>query len=550
MASIRVALPAALLASCALFADADTFLARSEDAYVTMEDVERTLMAELSEATSSTLRNVKDELRPMFTALPKTEQGRLEPSVVRYALHRYFVQKHGWYMTGLDPKGGSWDAPTSSMIMKDRAPAYIQSLVERRVNGHGLGLHELAVFASVLSDLVHKEATGQLHKAFTHMHLDTIGPIPAHWSEAAVKSYFMQFFAGAELNITGMDHLNFVEQKLVEIYPDWPSTSMWVEDLRHTHNLMLQPRRNPFVQHHESFEGSVAFVQELWHHFGSFQDLECKALKSKLLDLEHQGTGRVLLSQFYAGGLKGDWTLSESTDYLRNLGVLDESNPKRPSVVISNYLTSQTNCLSASGFYAVCCSDECEGLLQKLERDLGAPSATPTRLAELVSALHSDTVEAPRNLSTALLGRLDGIAQVHAGHVPLHGRLFAQWMHHAYPRECPYPHVSGTTKPMSPDAWMAHHGIDNVEASVDEMQQHHARLEQELALGEDMSLPWTQVEELVSGQAEASRTSWLARPLRGVMALAALASFAWPLWRASKAAVGSSGAGTLEKVLV
>merc|ERR1712203_151284 len=29
----------------------------------------------------------------------------------------------------------------------------------------------------------------------------------------------------------------------------------------------------------------------------------------------------------------------------------------------------------------------------------------------------------------------------HGGHVPIHGRLFAQWMHFAFPLECPYPQV-------------------------------------------------------------------------------------------------------------
>ncbi|OLP24478.1 hypothetical protein AK812_SmicGene48940, partial [Symbiodinium microadriaticum] len=25
---------------------------------------------------------------------------------------------------------------------------------------------------------------------------------------------------------------------------------------------------------------------------------------------------------------------------------------------------------------------------------------------------------------------------------PLHGRLFAQWMHYAFPHECPYPQIA------------------------------------------------------------------------------------------------------------
>lgn len=488
----------------------------------------------------------------MFTALPKNEQGRLEPSVVRYALHRFFVQKHGWYMMGLDPAGGSWNAPAPSMIMKDRAPAYILSLFEKRLHGHGLGLQELAVFTVVLSDLVHKEESGELNKVFTKMRLPTIGPLPVQWSEHAVKAYLIQYFAGTELNITGVEHLKWTETKLIEIYPDWPSTYMWVEDMRQTHNLMRQSHQNPFVPHHETFAGSVALVQDLWHNFGSFQDLECKALKGRLVEMEHQGTGRVRLSRFYEGGVKGDWTLSESVGYLRNLGALDETDPKKPSVVISNYMTSQTNCLSASGFYSVCCTDECEVLLQRLEGDVAGPTAAPERIVQHVSAMPSDTVHAPRNLSTALLGRLHEIAQVHAGQIPLHGRLFAQWLHHAYPRECPFPHVAGTTNPMSPNTWMKNHGIANVEATVEEMQRHHARLQEESSTEDDLSLPWTQVEELVAGQSGlgAPGSSWKSMSLRCAMALAALASFALPLLRASKAAIGGRGGGKVEQLLV
>merc|ERR1719203_582435 len=259
----------------------------------------------------------------------------------------------------------------------------------------------------------------------------------------------MGFIIGGNITAENTDELWIIEREVLVLYPQWESTYMWVKDFRETHDLELQSERNPFIRHHDSFDSEVRFMQELGHNFGSFQDLECKALKNRLIELEHQGTGRIRLSSFYSGGVSGDWTFSESVEYLRNLGALDETDPKKPTVMISNYMTSQTNCLTASGFYSVCCSDECEGLRHRLERDIAAPSALPARIVELVSALHSDTVDAPRNLSTALMSRLDEIAKVHAGRVPLHGRLFAQWMHHAYPRECPFPHMSGTTSPMS-----------------------------------------------------------------------------------------------------
>ena len=63
-------------------------------------------------------------------------------------------------------------------------------------------------------------------------------------------------------------------------------------------------------------------VQELGHNVGSFQDLECKSLKGRLVEMEQQGTGRIRLSRFYAGGVNGDWAISENAEYLKNLGAL------------------------------------------------------------------------------------------------------------------------------------------------------------------------------------------------------------------------------------
>ena len=46
------------------------------------------------------------------------------------------------------------------------------------------------------------------------------------------------------------------------------------------------------------------------------------------------------------------------------------------------------------------------------------------------------------------------IASHQGGKIPLHGRLFAQWMHHVYPRDYAYPHLSGTSNPVTAEANM------------------------------------------------------------------------------------------------
>merc|ERR1719375_93798 len=189
------------------------------------------------------------------------------------------------------------------------------------------------------------------------------------------------------------------------------------------------------------------------------------------MDREHRDTGRVKLSAFYRPALDGNWQFQESTGYLRELGVLEETDGKEPSVLIANYLVAPANCLVPSGFYSVCCRNECDGLLEHLENKIAAPEATPKAIVALIENLPSDTVTAPRTLSQTLLARLDEIAAGHGGTVPLHGRLFAQWMHHAYPRECPYPHISGTTNAKLPEVWLEASGIDFT-ASEEEMLQY------------------------------------------------------------------------------
>ena len=88
---------------------------------------------------------------------------------------------------------------------------------------------------------------------------------------------------------------------------------------------------------------------------------------------------------------------------------------------------------------------------------------------EIVQGSPFEYVVAPRTLPTALLQRLDEIAVGNDGAVPLHGRLFAQWMHHAFPNECSYPHDSGTTSPRTAAEWMNATGETHT-ATADEMQ--------------------------------------------------------------------------------
>ena len=50
--------------------------------------------------------------------------------VVRFTLHRYFVQQHGWYVNGFDPLGDSWYASAPTLMLKGRVPSHVQALLD------------------------------------------------------------------------------------------------------------------------------------------------------------------------------------------------------------------------------------------------------------------------------------------------------------------------------------------------------------------------------------------------------------------------------------
>lgn len=92
--------------------------------------------------------------------------------------------------------------------------------------------------------------------------------------------------------------------------------------------------------------------------------------------------------------------------------------------------------------------------MAQLERTLGVPEATPEKILAAISGVSTATVSSPRVLEPGMTVRLELLGERNGGKVPLYGRLFSQWLHFAFPRECPYPQLSGSTNPLSPEEYM------------------------------------------------------------------------------------------------
>merc|ERR1712137_575731 len=104
-----------------------------------------------------------------------------------------------------------------------------------------------------------------------------------------------------------------------------------------------------------------------------------------------------------------------------------------------------------------------------------------------------------QNISGHLHRRLNDIASGPNKHVQLHSRLFSQWIHHVFPRECPYPHEEGTIALLTPDEWLKEVG-EETEASDMELLEHVGRLT--CTSIEDCEvnaeLPWTGTDRLLA----------------------------------------------------
>jgi len=222
-----------------------------------------------------------------------------------------------------------------------------------------------------------------------------------------------------------------------------------VLDFRYT----SRDRANPFVLARYSFDAASSIMEGMLHQYGRWQNADCREMQGALMALDPDRTGRVPLRDFYSSQITAEYNFTESPAYLRGIGALDEVPGRSPMVRIANYMAGPSNCVAHSSYFSVCCLSDCHALMNELEGQLQAPAALPERLIGLVANLSSPSVDAPRQLSDALQAKLRAVAERHGGTVPVHGRLFAQWMHFAFPSECPYPHVAEDAELLTPFHW-------------------------------------------------------------------------------------------------
>jgi len=488
------------------------------------------------------LPKLEADLKPLVATLPSgPDVSRLGPTAVCYVLHRLFMRNSAWLVKGLNPQGMAWNKTSPSQaVLFTKMPKRIQQLVEEKLAGPGLDLSETAIVAALFRHFVHQEASEMLHKVYTLRGMPSDGGTGANESQIAVEMFASSFVMGRRPAVMTRSGMMSDLQSMPETYPAWPFVRARIRKVM-KEQFEEAPTTSAAAQGPD-FLAAARVAHEVTDRLGFWQQPACGGLKETLVKMEDRGTGRVRLASFYGKSLhEGTWQFSESESYLRQLGALDESNPNNPRVIIPNYMYGASNCIPTTEHISVCCASECEVITQQLEAVVACSEAPPETIAAVVTSLPSSTVPANRTLSALMLHRLNSIAASHNGVVPLHGRLFAQWLHHAYPRDCPYPHVAGTTHPQDTDDWMKNTGLDYTALAAD-MARHAGsdprHWKQPGSASRPLeSAPWSYEEELfVPGNGIGLPEGWMVLHGAVYAASAAIVAFGIMLLRTSRGA--------------
>eukprot|EP00746_Dinoflagellata_sp_MGD_P150112 gnl/MRDRNA2_/MRDRNA2_82043_c0_seq1.p1 gnl/MRDRNA2_/MRDRNA2_82043_c0~~gnl/MRDRNA2_/MRDRNA2_82043_c0_seq1.p1 ORF type:complete len:609 (+),score=122.05 gnl/MRDRNA2_/MRDRNA2_82043_c0_seq1:105-1829(+) len=437
-------------------------------------------LAKASDKGKGSLVDIGRSLINTFESLPKNEAGHLEGPAIRYLVHSYFVKEHGWLIRGLEPhldENSTFEDLGDKEVPEmtgDDIPAFVQTVLKGGLKegqqDTGFRLSDVVAMVAILRNLILNEGLDMLHESYL-----LNGHHPGHKIKeeelaTILDSYMVLLTLGKDAN--GTHPLEVAKTQTTR--PAFPQIQIFTRDILGSVAFEDASLSNPFIPREFTWEEAAVATMTASRGHGKYRDFECQDLRDGLAELDPKQTGRVDMRSFYMKRSIGPWQLSESIDFLRQLGALDESSSIRgPQVIIPNYVTAVSNCDSPSQYFSVCCIHSCEDILNSIETGVKQASATPEDLISIVGNLSSGSINAPRNLSTAMTSALSSVAELHGGEVPLHGRLFAQWLHYAFPHECPYPHMSKGFNPLTSSEWFAQKGKDAM-ATEDEVSKYSA----------------------------------------------------------------------------
>lgn len=426
------------------------------------------------EADPEHISDVKAVIMPMWKTVSKT-QNRVDRRTLRYLVHRYFMQTSSLMVRGFEPSRSTNETHWGSTdILSQMVPAYVESVLSsQHSTANGFTLQDVIDMVLTLDQLIFDSESALLEDIYKSQRKPTQSSLSYNGLKQVLHEYMVKWMVDADPD----DHVRLLENRSLarQVLPHFDDLLAFAEGRIKTFQQSRQDKavkkggREAWNMRY-SFEDAHKVVGGITRSFQSYWQSECASMKESLISMDKHGTGRVPLAKFYDTAINVDWRFGESEDYLRELGALDESSSWiGGQVIIPNYLQASSNCIVSTAHYNLCCVAECETLLGEIERAVQAPEALPGTILDLVGKMTSQTTldqdEGP-HLDGNMISQLEKVAKNYNGKVPLHSRLFAQWLHYAFPHECPFPHKAGTVSSATPEEF------GNYIASSEDMQKH------------------------------------------------------------------------------
>eukprot|EP00927_Polykrikos_kofoidii_P002770 TRINITY_DN1110_c0_g1_i1.p1 TRINITY_DN1110_c0_g1~~TRINITY_DN1110_c0_g1_i1.p1 ORF type:complete len:571 (+),score=79.44 TRINITY_DN1110_c0_g1_i1:57-1769(+) len=462
------------------------------------------------EVDQTHLESLRKRLLPMWRVLPKNQGGLVEWRMVRYLAHRYFMQKSSLLVRGFEPLHQINSSFTGAAQILE---AHMPSIAATTVTGapQVYSLDEVVAMIATLNQLIKEDEATRLEGVYAHRRTSTARAVDAAELGIILEEYMVNFVLGSDQ--ASIDTLIKYPKLRPKAIPNWADIQAFAAGLVQETEFLRHrfPRQGHALV---AFSGLYSFadaqevVSRITDTFASFWEDECQTIKRSLVAMDRSGTGRLSLVDFYGANANGEWRFGESEAYLRDLGALDESSVFRgKQVVIPNYLQGVSNCIVSTPHYLVCCVNECEGILNDVEDAVGGPVARPEEILPIIGNVTGIDEESAK-LDVALRDQLQQIAKIHGGQVPLHGRLFAQWLHFAFPRECQFPLRTGAHTSQSPSQYG-----ENSLVSQDVVDSHKAMQNASSSLernSDDVQWisQWSEEEELLSDYKLQMESPW------------------------------------------
>jgi len=469
-----------------------------------------------SQVSEEHLQALEEALKPTYRTLPKNSNGRLERRSLRYLAYRYFNERSSLIIRGFEPSRpvneSHWN---SAAILSQHVPGFVESVLESKHKEiHGFDLRDAAFMVATLEQLVFDSERILLEKVYDEQRKPSHRALGKQGLGQLLESYLVHWMMGDDLE--GVNLLLGNRSLLATAFPHWDLLVSFAHG--QIEALDYERQKKPLrtaptsggnaLSSRYSFDDVHSVVGGITTSFGSFWESECINMKEQLVAMDTHHTGRVPLSKFYGSALDTEWRFGESESYLRELGALDETSSWGKQVIIPNYIQGASNCIVNTPHYMICCANDCLSIMTEIDVAVGTPMAEPALLLRIVGNMSTMTsLEDETDVQVGgLKGQLESIAAAHNGKVPIHGRLFAQWLHYAFPRECPFPHKSGTALQLTPSQFGEGYIASDVELMAHASQRNSSGFDV-TAKKEDLQWmsQWSEEEELIGGHQDLAK---------------------------------------------